>query len=111
VIMPFDPLELADHFARHHADFAVSTDTDYEDMAERFLDAPRTPQLMECTRGNRDIVRYDTITTEYAVRTSTGIIRTYFKPVPCSSIPAGAPPVRCHKYLNNISYFRVTCTW
>jgi pyocin large subunit-like protein len=81
--MPFDPLELADHYRKHRADFAVLTASDYEAMAERFLASPPVPTILECTRTLGDVVRYDTITMEYGVRSSAGIIRTYFKPVPC----------------------------
>jgi pyocin large subunit-like protein len=109
--MPFDPLELADHYAKHRADFVVFTEKEYEAMADRFMAGPLAPHLMECTRRNLDIIRYDTITTEYAVCTSAGIIRTYFKPVPCASIPMGGPRVPCHNYIDNVAYFRVTCTW
>ncbi len=107
--MPFDPLELADHFRKHRADFTVPTDRDYEALAERFLANPAAPYLMECIRRSGDVVRYNTVTTEYAVRSSTGIIRTYFKPVPCSSIAAGAPRVPCQNYVDNLAYFRATC--
>jgi len=108
--MPFDPLELADHFKKHRADFTVLTDRDYEAMADHFFASPPAPHVMECIRTRGDVIRYDTITTEYAVRSSAGIIRTYFKPVPCSSIQAGAPRVPCHNFVDNVAYFRYTCT-
>jgi len=107
--MPFDPSELPIHWARHRIDFAVLTDKDYERLAEQFLAKPQAPHILECTRSLGDLIRYDTITTEYAVLARGGAIRTYFKPVPCSSIPAGLPKVRCHGYANNIEYFNNTC--
>lgn len=107
--MPFDPLELPIHYARHRTDFAVATDKEYERLAEHFLARPPAPHLLECKRGGGDFTRYDTITREYIVRSGGGAIRTYFKPVPCSSIPAGLPRVRCHGYVDNIEYFNKKC--
>jgi pyocin large subunit-like protein len=109
--MPFEPLELADHYRKHRADFAVSTAADYEAMAERFLASPLAPNLLECARTMGDVVRYDTMTMEYGVRSNAGIIRTYFKPAPCSSISRGARKIPCHPYADNIAYFKVSCTW
>jgi len=107
--MPFDPVDLPIHYARHRTDFGVATDKEYEVLAEQFLARPPAPHLLECDRSKGDFARYDTITTEYVVRSSVGLIRTYFKPRPCSSIPVGLPRTRCHGYADNLEYFRVTC--
>jgi pyocin large subunit-like protein len=107
--MPFDPAELLDHYARHGRDFAAANAKDYERLAEQFMARPSVTHLLECKRTQGDFVRYDTVTMEFAVRTNTGILRTYFKPVPCSSIPSGMPRTGCHKYTDNIEYFKKTC--
>ena len=90
--MPFDPLELADHFRKHRADFNVSSDKQYEVLADRFLASPIKSTQMECVRQNGDRIRYDMNTRELGVISRAGVIRTYFKPRPC----AGLVRYACH---------------
>jgi hypothetical protein len=90
--MPFDPLELADHFRKHRADFNVSSDKQYEVLADRFLASPIKSTQMECVRQNGDRIRYDMNTRELGVISTAGVIRTYFKPRPC----AGLVRYACH---------------
>jgi pyocin large subunit-like protein len=101
----FDGIELSIHFYKHRADFVVRTERDYELEAERFLLSPMRPTLLECNRTGGDLVRYDTATEEFAVLSNTGLIRTYYKPVPCivRLVPS------CHGEPDNIQYFRKTC--
>ena len=45
---------------------------------------------------------------------SNGTIKTYFKPVPCSSLPAAQAAVsilagKCHSKVSNLDYFRREC--
>lgn len=105
----FDPLELKLHFVKHGTEFGAPTDAEYERLAAHFLTAPLRPGVLECTRKCGDIVRYDTATTEYGVLSATLAIRTYFKPRPCSSLPAAAPKLDCHGYSDNVQYFKARC--
>ena len=89
--MPFDSLELRRHYAKHAVDFGASTPLDYERLADQFMTKPKTVDVQECIRTRGDLVRHDVVTTEYAVKSSGGLIRTYFKPRPCSSLPAEVP--------------------
>ena len=108
--VPFDPNELPIHWAKHRTEFpAAMTMSDYEKQADALLSRQLSAALLECTRGRGDVVRYDTVTTEYVVRSTAGLVRTYFKPMPCSSIPAWLPKVRCHGYATNLDYFNGEC--
>ncbi len=66
-----------------------------------FLSRPFGPGLMQCRRKKGDVLRYDTTTTEFGVLSVTGVIRTYFKPVPCVSLPPGAK-LNCHRQPTNL---------
>ncbi len=105
VALQFDRAELAIHFAKHSGDFSSINALAYEQEAERFLLSPKRPSLLECSRIGGDVVRYDTATEEFAVLSNTGIIRSYYKPVPCV--------VRrvqfCHGEADNVQYFLKTC--
>jgi pyocin large subunit-like protein len=108
-VASFDAAELAIHYAKHRTDFAVATDKEYERLADLFLTGPPHPNLKKCNRKHGDLVRYDTVTQEYGVLAGGGIIRTYFKPIPCASLPVGAPPLSCHEFPNNVEYFLNSC--
>jgi len=109
----FDAAELTIHFARHRADFVAVSETEYEGLANRFLSGTLHSDLLQCTRKQGDIVRYNVATTEFGVLSSRGIIRTYFKAKPCASLPPTAPKVGCHGYSDNLQYFKIEClrTW
>ena len=64
--------------------------------------------MHECRRKKGDVLRYDPTTEEFGVVSSAGIIRTYFKPIPCASLP---PMIRhnCHGLPSNIEYFKTEC--
>lgn len=69
-----------------------------------------TPAMLDCIRPiGGDRLRYDTITMKFVVQSKDGVVRTYFKPRPCSSIPAGLPRVRCHGFATNEEYFKGEC--
>jgi len=106
----FDATELRIHYAKHHAEFAVATDREYEMLADRFLSGPAHPNLRQCTRRKGDFVRYDIVTQEYGVLSASGVIRSYFKPKPCASIPMGLPKANCHRFPDNLRYFKYTCS-
>ena len=96
----FDALDRQDHFKKHGSDFGARDALHYEAMADAFLGSPLTPEILECTRAkNGDVVRYNTITDEFGVLSSSQHIRTYFKPKPHDTI----------KYPNNIAYWKEQC--
>jgi hypothetical protein len=106
--------QLNRHFAEHGADFGASNSTDYELMADKFLGGSKPAGTHECTRSKGDILRYDPATDVYGVLSSGGIIRTFFKPIPCSSVPARTRAAvtlagRCHSHANNLQYFQAEC--
>lgn len=109
-MLKFDQSELMIHFARHRADVGVATSQQYELLAIAFLSRSDVGgSLMECTRKKGDVLRYDTLTAEFGVLAASGMIRTYFKPIPCSSLPAGVPKTRCHRHADNVAYFQFEC--
>ena len=108
-MLRFNSGELAIHYAKHRADFSVTTDVEYELEAERFLLLPPHPDLLEFSRAHGDKVRYHKMTQEFAVLSSAGVIRTYFRPVPCSSLPPLQPKKNCHGMPDNLQYFTAEC--
>jgi hypothetical protein len=48
-------------------------------------------------------------TEEFGVLSAAGIIRTYFKPVPCVSLPVHVVKSNCHGEPTNVEYFRSEC--
>lgn len=102
------------HFSEHGADFGASNAKDYEVSADLFLGGTASSSVHECTRRAGDKVRYDPATEAYGVIDSAGVIRTFFKPVPCSSLPASVRRAvrlsgRCHGYQTNLLYFKAEC--
>ena len=77
-----DQEKLADHFARHGSDFGAKTALEYQAQADKFLTASKHSGILEKTRANGDIVRYNPTTDEFGVLSSGGSIRTYYKPDP-----------------------------
>jgi pyocin large subunit-like protein len=109
-----DATQLNRHFSEHGADFGSSSVTDYEKMADEFLGGPLASDVKECKRSRGDRVRYNLTTQAYGVIDSNDVIRTFFKPVPCSSIPSAQRSAiklagRCHAQANNLLYFQEEC--
>ena len=95
----FDPLQLGDHFTKHRSDFGVSTEEEYQTLADTFLGGPRNADTEECIRArNGDILRYNRVTHEFGILTARGYIRTYYKLNP-----------RVHKMASNLAYFLMEC--
>ena len=102
------------HFQEHGDDFGASNASEYEQMADAFLVGSRTTTVHECIRPNGMKVRYDSADEALGVLDVGDIIRTYFKPVPCSSLPGALPAAakqagRCHPCANNLVYFKAEC--
>jgi hypothetical protein len=106
--------ELNDHFQRHGSDFGASRANEYERMADAFLGGEKTATAHECVRSRGIKLRYDPADEAFGVLDRANIIRTYFKPVPCSSLPGALrSSVKraglCHGCANNLAYFRAEC--
>ena len=106
--------QLNRHYAAHGADFWVKNAAEYQALADKFLGGTRIPPIEECVRAKGDIVRLNPITDEYGVLDSGGTIRTYFKPIPCSSLRgpikiAMIQSGRCHGQASNLLYFQSEC--
>ena len=102
------------HFTEHGADFGASNASEYEQAADTFLGGSLPSGIHQCTRRRGDVVRYDPQTQTYGVLDNKGVIRTYYKPVPCSSLPALVrndvkEAGRCHEHANNFLYFQSEC--
>ena len=106
--------QLNRHFSEHGADFGASNVADYEKMADEFLGGPLAADVKECKRSRGDRVRYSPTTQAYGVIDSNDVIRTFFKPVPCISLPDSQRAAiklagRCHSQANNLMYFQEEC--
>ncbi len=107
-------IQLSQHFANHGPALGVHSVQEYEKRADRFLGGPKPSHVQEYKRSKGDVLRYDTITQEFGVVDRFGTIRTYFKPVPCSSLPASIRAAekkagRCHGHATNQDYFSSEC--
>lgn len=106
--------QLNRHFAQHGADFGASNAKEYEEFADGFLGGTLPAGIHECKRTQGDRIRYDPQSQAYGVLDGHGVIRTYFKPVPCSSVAAQLLQAlrqagKCHGYANNFLYFEAEC--
>jgi len=111
----FESIEqLNRHFSEHGDDFRASNASEYEKLADIFLGGAKPSHVHECIRVGGAIVRYDPSCEAFGVLDSNGVCRTYFKPVPCSSLSGAVRAAqkqagRCHQYANNLVYFRMEC--
>lgn len=77
-----DQAKLDDHFARHGRDFGAKNALEYQAQADNFLTASKPAGVLEKSRPNGDVVRYNPGTHEFGVVSKGGSIRTYYKPDP-----------------------------
>lgn len=106
--------KLHDHFQEHGTDFGSPDADHYEKAAVTFLTSPISGTVQECRRKGGDIVRFDPATDSFGVLGAGSVVRTFYKPIKCSSLPA---PIRasarargrCHGYANNLLYYRAAC--
>lgn len=106
--------QLNRHFSEHGDDFGASSAKEYEDMADIFLGGDKPTTVYECVRSGGTKLRYDPCSEAFGVLDGARVIRTYFKPVPCSSLPGAVRELRrqagrCHPHANNVVYFKVEC--
>lgn len=102
-------LHLNDHFLKHGADFGASSTAEYEAWACGFMVGPKSANVLEAVRKGGDLVRFDPSTQEFGV-VNGGVIRTYYRPVPCSSVAAlfraaARSARKCHDRVDNMQYF------
>jgi hypothetical protein len=107
--------QLNHHFQEHGSDFGASNSNDYEQMADDFLGSAKPETVHECVRASGARLRYDPGTDAFGILDRNSVIRTYFKPVPCSSLPGSVRETarvsgRCHRYANNLVYFKAECS-
>jgi hypothetical protein len=107
--------QLGMHFGKHGSEFGATSPQEYEQLADMFLVGALRANVQECRRTGGDVVRFDPASDEYGVIDRTGIVRTYFKPVPCSTLSASVRVAarqsgKCHGSADNVSYFYSECS-
>lgn len=107
-------MELTQHYADHGSEVEAANEKDYETLADMFWREPKPVQMHECRRKGGDILRFDPLTDTYSVVDSKSVIRTFFRPIPCVSIPMPQQVLvrrsgRCHPYADNLIYFQMEC--
>ncbi|MFH1621867.1 MAG: hypothetical protein ABIA97_01955 [Candidatus Omnitrophota bacterium] len=75
----FAPGQLEAHFLKHKTEFGDITQEEYLANAKILLNSALGSDILEKYRDNGDILHYRISTGEFAVMTSAGRIRTYFK--------------------------------
>jgi pyocin large subunit-like protein len=96
-----DWTEKHDHFWTHNDEFRphfASADA-YEAAAVAFLTEAPGGSIMECTRRNGDLLRYDPVANVFAIVDRGGFVKTFYRPNPA-----------IHKQTSNIEYFRGQCS-
>ena len=82
------------HFKKHGRDFGFKTEQEYVAAAVKFTTEPLFPGVMTNIQKDNDVAFYNPRTAEYAVKSKSGYIRTYFRLNP-----------RIHGYTSNTDYF------
>ena len=102
------------HWENHGDDFGITDDGDYQAAAREFLNADRSihTDIQECTRADTgEVIRFNAVTDEFAIMSSSGIIKTYYKPMPRSLAPPSYPRHKfTHRFATNQLYFEDNCT-
>lgn len=106
--------QLNRHFGEHGDDFRASNAAEYEEFVDKFLGGKKPDHVYECMRACGTIVRYDPVSQAFGILDRDRVCRTCFIPVPCSSLPGAVRDAtrlagRCHKYANNLVYFKMEC--
>lgn len=110
----FKGFELLQHHSDHQAEFGMVGLAEYARMADDFWMNPMPAHFHECRRRRGDVSRFDPATDAVGVVDGNGYIRTFFKPVPCSSLPAPQAVAwkrlgKCHTEIDNLTYFIERC--
>ena len=85
------------HFQRHGPEFNAASSDAYERMADVFLGGPLAVGVLECTRGDGALVRYNPATDALGIMRANRTIRTFFK------------PTRGHNLAKGLAYFQGEC--
>jgi len=88
------PETLADHFARHGADFGARTAQEYAEMASAFLRRSQAERLPTKIDAQGVIRVYDPKTNTFGAYNPGGTTRTFYKPGPAT-----------HGYPTNLDYW------
>ena len=102
------------HFLEHGTDFGSGSPGEYEKAAILFLKSPRPSGVEECRRSGGNLVRFEGASNTFGVLGSTGVVKTFFKPIRCSDVPVHLRAMRkmsgrCHEKADNLTYFKETC--
>lgn len=69
------------HYGSHGHKVGAANDSQYEQMADRFIGASLPKYVLQSKRPREnDLIRYNPKTNEFGVMDQYGFIRTYFKP-------------------------------
>lgn len=74
------PRHLADHFARHGAEFGAATPQAYLALAQALRDRPAGGEVLELVRADGVITRFDRASGAFLAFEEDGVIRTFFVP-------------------------------
>ena len=104
-------LKLAEHASKHGSQLGAVSDNEYLNLAKAFLSAPLggANATQECIDADGDIARFNKRTDEFGVVSPSGIIRTYFKPVPFCDSPPGYSLLLTHNFPTNQLYYEDNC--
>jgi pyocin large subunit-like protein len=94
------------HFRDHGADVRATDASDYEAKAKVFLEKPLSETMREDIRPSDDCtLRFDSLTSEFAICAPDGTIMTYYKPQPRWRAKPGTPRHRTHRFHTNQDYY------
>jgi len=74
------PRALAEHFAKHGAEFRVASPQEYLALAQALRDRPSGGEVLEIVRGDGVITRFDRASGAFIAFERNGVIRTFFIP-------------------------------
>lgn len=72
--------ELAEHYAKHAAEFGGIGKAEYLRRAQALRDRPAGGDILERIRADGVITRFDRATGDFLAVNPDGVIRTYFRP-------------------------------
>ncbi len=72
--------KLVKHFLKHGKDFGNISEAQYLSRAQQLLNSKSCGDILTKIRSNGDILFYNKATNEFAIKSSEGYIRTFFKP-------------------------------
>jgi pyocin large subunit-like protein len=104
-----DAFLLEQHHGDHAEDFGTPSITEYEKLAQDFLNEPKVSWFHECFRKAGDLVRYDSVTNRLAISSPKGVIRTFFKPRFCKDLPPADRIKKCHNEVSHLEYAKKVC--